>query len=633
MSFTEIKAFLDKTLNFLYCGGFEIHSPHFALLAKNLETNNIFTDVNNLVPMIDNSNSSLTDSLRIFLQLVLENDFSDRMNTIQFVENNNLQKIDTIKNAMRKVPEITLFQIKNVSVKNVRASKTLTILTEENNLNDVLQILKNNDFVLYTVNGNLEDHYLTLAKSLNLKVVMKRKNLNQTIYLLRKIILTPSNVRVIEASTNAKETLDAIKNINLTSENERILVIIKSKNVEHVAEHVNVISEDTRLDKIRIYHVPNIKTINDLVLKKQLELDLLVNVLTSDNNWATLRRSSPKILPKLSKRWIANQNGLYDVAWTEGPIVEKFENEVKVEYAALNPQDVLIANGKFDTDSSKIIAKSRSTRNSFGLEFSGTDQVGNRIMGIVNGNAMSNVVTPDSIWTWQIPKSWSFEDAATVPLSYVTAYAALVTKAKVKAGDKILLCCNYDGLGLAILKLAVKKQCDVFAIYETEIEKKLIQTVAPGLGNNRLYELSSSDRYLSDEISFETKRNGLDVLIICYHCESKPTNAFLNFTGKNTRVVSINFNKDKYLYEHIGMEPFDSEVMFSSIVLNAFFAYDDNTKKNLAMMLQKGIVDGTVEPLPRIVYNRDLLKEAFEACVARKNFEKVLISIGNNFIL
>lgn len=46
-------------------------------------------------------------------------------------------------------------------------------------------------------------------------------------------------------------------------------------------------------------------------------------------------------------------------------------------------------------------------------------------MGIVVGGALSNLVRADKYLTFPVPQNWSLEDAATVPVVYLTVVYAL----------------------------------------------------------------------------------------------------------------------------------------------------------------------------------------------------------------
>lgn len=55
-----------------------------------------------------------------------------------------------------------------------------------------------------------------------------------------------------------------------------------------------------------------------------------------------------------------------------------------------------------------------------GFEYSGKDSNGCRVMGLVTGGSMSNMVTCVRPLIWKVPNNWSLEEAATVPVVYCT---------------------------------------------------------------------------------------------------------------------------------------------------------------------------------------------------------------------
>lgn len=49
-------------------------------------------------------------------------------------------------------------------------------------------------------------------------------------------------------------------------------------------------------------------------------------------------------------------------------------------------------------------------------------------MGVVNEGAIVTSLEADSDLTWPVPEHWTLEDAATVPLPFITGYYCLVSK-------------------------------------------------------------------------------------------------------------------------------------------------------------------------------------------------------------
>lgn len=55
-----------------------------------------------------------------------------------------------------------------------------------------------------------------------------------------------------------------------------------------------------------------------------------------------------------------------------------------------------------------------------GLEFSGTDTKGRRVMGMVAARSLATSVLADPGFLWQVPEKWTLEQAATIPVVYGT---------------------------------------------------------------------------------------------------------------------------------------------------------------------------------------------------------------------
>jgi NADPH:quinone reductase-like Zn-dependent oxidoreductase len=54
------------------------------------------------------------------------------------------------------------------------------------------------------------------------------------------------------------------------------------------------------------------------------------------------------------------------------------------------------------------------------MEFSGCNQKGQRVMGLMDSGSLSTMVLADKNIMWNIPDHWTLEDAATVPMGYGT---------------------------------------------------------------------------------------------------------------------------------------------------------------------------------------------------------------------
>jgi NADPH:quinone reductase-like Zn-dependent oxidoreductase len=105
-----------------------------------------------------------------------------------------------------------------------------------------------------------------------------------------------------------------------------------------------------------------------------------------------------------------------------------------------------------------------------------------------------------------IPDSLTFEEAAAVPLVYLTAWHMLFGRAKLEAGEDILVLAASSGVGMAAVQIAKMFQCRVIATAGGE--KKLAK--AKDLGADHVIDHYTQD--ISAEVKKITEKRGVDVV-------------------------------------------------------------------------------------------------------------------------
>ncbi|HYB75558.1 MAG TPA: zinc-binding dehydrogenase [Nitrososphaerales archaeon] len=106
----------------------------------------------------------------------------------------------------------------------------------------------------------------------------------------------------------------------------------------------------------------------------------------------------------------------------------------------------------------------------------------------------------------QKPEGMGFEDAASFPLVFLTAYHMLVTKAGAGAGDTVLILASNSGVGSAAIQLAKLQGAEVIATggNETKLER------AKQLGADHVIDHYHQD--LLSEVKRLTGKRGVDIV-------------------------------------------------------------------------------------------------------------------------
>ncbi|WP_438363637.1 SDR family NAD(P)-dependent oxidoreductase [Streptomyces marincola] len=133
--------------------------------------------------------------------------------------------------------------------------------------------------------------------------------------------------------------------------------------------------------------------------------------------------------------------------------------------------------------------------------------VGDRVMGLIPKGFGSLAVTDARVLA-AVPEGWSFEQAASVPVAFLTAYYGLVDLAGLGAGESVLVHAAAGGVGMAAVQLAQHLGATVFA---TASEAKQATVRELGVPAERI--ASSRDLDFRDAFLAATDGAGVDVVL------------------------------------------------------------------------------------------------------------------------
>lgn len=248
-----------------------------------------------------------------------------------------------------------------------------------------------------------------------------------------------------------------------------------------------------------------------------------------------------------------------------------------------------------------------------GTEYSGKLSDGRKVMGFTQKGSLANLITIDKNLILDIPNEWSLEEAATIPLAYITALFALNNIDKLKTKN-ILIHCTADGVGQAAINICSLLKLEIFAIVNDERKKVLLQETFPHLQTKQIgcYGDRNFERYLMQQ----TKGKGVELVLT-----SSIEKQFLKcLTKQGTYILLAPFNGNSlptnFLYK---------ERKFQSIHLDALLRTEK--KYELVNLLKKALQDGLVKPLRRNIWYESGVSGALKSIEEGCNFEKTLIKI------
>nr|WP_275883819.1 type I polyketide synthase [Streptomyces sp. FXJ1.172]WEO93665.1 SDR family NAD(P)-dependent oxidoreductase [Streptomyces sp. FXJ1.172] len=132
--------------------------------------------------------------------------------------------------------------------------------------------------------------------------------------------------------------------------------------------------------------------------------------------------------------------------------------------------------------------------------------VGQAVMGLVPGWGPVSVV--DQRLVTAVPRGWSFEEAAAIPVVFLTALYGLRDLAGVRAGQRVLIHAGTGGVGMAAVQLARAWGLEVFA---TASPVKQDTLRAMGIDDDHI--ASSRDLEFGERFLAATGGEGVDVVL------------------------------------------------------------------------------------------------------------------------
>ncbi|EDV90845.1 GH19665 [Drosophila grimshawi] len=129
---------------------------------------------------------------------------------------------------------------------------------------------------------------------------------------------------------------------------------------------------------------------------------------------------------------------------------------------------------------------------------------------VVKGGVASYVDKPSKL-IWNIPDHWSLQDAATVPVVYITVYYAFFMATDIRKGKSILIHAGTGGIGLAAIRVALAYNLDVYTTCSTPLKKKFLLDTFPQLEGSHIG--NSRDTSFEQMIQCETDGKGVDFVL------------------------------------------------------------------------------------------------------------------------
>ena len=291
------------------------------------------------------------------------------------------------------------------------------------------------------------------------------------------------------------------------------------------------------------------------------------------------------------------------------------EVEIHVHSAGLNFRDVLNAVGVYPEGPVPLGSECAGTIVAVGRNVTEL-RPGDEVMAI-GQDTFRTFVTLDADCVVRKPRRLSLEEAATLPVSYMTASYALEHVAQVSTGERVLIHAAAGGVGMAAVRVAQAAGAEVFATAGSSEKRAFLKS----MGVEHVFDSRSFE--FVDQILEVTNNEGVDVVLNSLSGEFIPKS--LSLLRPFGRFLEIG-KSDIYEGSQLGLTPFKRGLSFNSIDMEIVARERPVLFRRLLEKLVAQVDEGRLDPLPRRVFAHGRATDAFEFMTKAKHIGKVVLS-------
>ena len=244
-------------------------------------------------------------------------------------------------------------------------------------------------------------------------------------------------------------------------------------------------------------------------------------------------------------------------------------------------------------------------------------QVGDNVIAIGRACFGSFTVTDSSLVVAK-PAHLSFEEAATIPVAFVTACLGLNHLARLSKGERVLIHSAAGGVGLAAVQLAQLAQSEIFATAGSAQKREFLRS----LGIQHVFDSRSID--FAQEILELTDGKGVDVVLNSLVGEFMQKS--LLTLGPYGRFVEIG-KRDIYQGSQVSLHPFHKNLSYFAVDIERMCSDRRDYVGSILREVIQQVKDEALHPLPFQVFPISDIAGAFRHMAQAKHTGKIVVNI------
>ncbi len=301
------------------------------------------------------------------------------------------------------------------------------------------------------------------------------------------------------------------------------------------------------------------------------------------------------------------------------------EVEIQIKAAALNFRDIMIAMGLL----SDAAVEGGLFGRTFGLECAGiVASVGKDVTNVKVGDeviatapsCLSGFAYPKACHVVQKPEHIDWNEAASLPVVYTTAYFSLIHHCRLNKGETVLIHAAAGGVGIAAIHIANAIGAEIYATVSSPEKRAYIESIGvkpENIMNSRTLEFAGQ---------LMEKTNGKGVDVVLNSLSGEAIFKSIRCLSAYGRFVEIG-KTDIYRNSKLGLQPFGNNLTYFGVDVDRLF----EQKQQFGGKLFQDSIDYFVEKKfpthPVKVFPVSKLADAFQYMAGARHIGKIIISM------
>jgi NADPH:quinone reductase-like Zn-dependent oxidoreductase len=240
--------------------------------------------------------------------------------------------------------------------------------------------------------------------------------------------------------------------------------------------------------------------------------------------------------------------------------------------------------------------------------------IGDRVVGVASGTFDSYVSARQDLLV-PLADNISYEDAAGVPIAFLTAYYALHHLANLQAGQRVLIHAAAGGVGLAAVQLALLAGAEVIGTAGSPEKRDFLKS----LGVQHVFNSRTLD--FADEIMKVTNGEGVDIVLNSLAGEFIPKSLSLLQRGGSFLEIGKTGIWDR---EQVAI--LNPNIAYHIIFLGEQFETEPALIHSMLAEIMDAIASGRLQLLPKQVFPVSDIASAFRYMAQAKHIGKIVIT-------